>query len=122
MRCIRAATFPVNATSSGSPGRGRETQSMTFLSTAVIELLYSGQDEQQRLVTFEQLVQPLRVFGLTGGSFQVTVIERQRKVHEIDQRHLTARLACRFRRDTNQLLVERIPARAPRKGKYFFHS
>jgi hypothetical protein len=39
----RPQTFPVKHSSDFSFGTGRETQSMTFLSAAVIELLYSGQ-------------------------------------------------------------------------------
>ena len=40
---IRVATLLRKATNDGSPGAGRETQSMAFFSTAVIELLYSGE-------------------------------------------------------------------------------
>ena len=39
-----AAVLPANALRPGSPGSVvRETQSIVFLSTAVIELLYSGE-------------------------------------------------------------------------------
>ena len=40
---IRVATLPLKATRGSSPGTGRDTQSMAFLRTAVIELLYSGE-------------------------------------------------------------------------------
>jgi hypothetical protein len=40
---ISAAILPVNATSDGSPGTGRETQSMEFFSSAEIPELYSGE-------------------------------------------------------------------------------
>src|SRR5262249_8622260 len=40
---IRVATLPLNATRGGSPGAGRDAQSMAFFRTAVMELLYSGE-------------------------------------------------------------------------------
>src|SRR5262249_30678637 len=40
---IRVATLPLKATRDGSPRAGRDTQSMTFFRTAVMELLYSGE-------------------------------------------------------------------------------
>ena len=40
---IRVAALLRKATNDGSPGAGRDTQSMAFFSTAVMELLYSGQ-------------------------------------------------------------------------------
>ena len=39
-----AAVLPVKHSSGASPGTGRDAQSMAFLSTAEIELLYSGEE------------------------------------------------------------------------------
>ena len=49
-RSTSTATLSVKQASGGSPGDGREAQSIVFFSSAVIELLYSGRRNQKPLM------------------------------------------------------------------------
>src|SRR5262245_7355984 len=68
-----------------------------------------------------ELFQLLGLFRNAILGFQVAVIERHRKIAQVDQRHVSAGLRGRCGGNLHKLLVVRVGAGAARKGKDLRH-
>ena len=64
------ATLPRNATWGASPGSGREAQSIAFLSTAVMAVLYSGELTSQPLCSISSR---LNSFAFVGNPWSRSI-------------------------------------------------
>ena len=98
---ITAATLPVNGLSSA-----RVHQSIVFFSSGVKNELYSGDAISRAGCVGDQLDEFRRVRGHALAVFEVAMVERQRKIVQIEQGDFAASFADGLHGDGEELAIE----------------